>query len=292
MARRCIKCKNRLSNEDVFCGQCGTPTTEVNAGNRCINCGKPIAKGVDFCSSCGFSQSAGTNTTTKAGTLCENCGKPIIQGSAFCSSCGVATIPNGTVVTTVKPVRPVSSASQSVENLLSTVATNPKPVSNQTSRNKSWYTVLFLGISIMLVIGGILTISHHGSETSTNPPTPIPDPISSSSYSGIVGDGNSNGVTSPGATGIIISFTSIIQNQNIRAIGGNLDVLGVGLSISSGTFTGSITDRNIQFTVTPDGSNYTENFTGRINTDGSMSGSYTVSNGDSGSWFVTPSNHS
>jgi hypothetical protein len=89
------------------------------------------------------------------------------------------------------------------------------------------------------------------------------------------------------APAVTHSLTAIVQNQQV--INGNV-IIGPGLD-GSGTFTETVTkDGTINFTDTPSDalSDSTIIFTGSLQADGSLNGTYTVDVSQLGIWHAAP----
>jgi hypothetical protein len=139
-------------------------------------------------------------------------------------------------------------------------------------------TFLIVGILCVVLVGslsGFLAFSH-GSfiptvvASATATPTPVPYPTLSQSYGG-------RARNTTDKLDAIVSLTAISQNQ------GNLSGdMTVGLPLAgSGPFKGTISHAGaINFTVTSnDGSQATIIFTGTLNKDSTMQGTYSINNG-------------
>jgi hypothetical protein len=83
-----------------------------------------------------------------------------------------------------------------------------------------------------------------------------------------------------------LTLTSIVQDQQV--INGNV-IIGPGL-VGSGPFAGTITkDGKVSFTdIASDGSSITLTFTGSVQADGSLNGTYTADYSQQGIWHATP----
>ena len=148
------------------------------------------------------------------------------------------------------------------------------PQNKGTSRR-----VVVIGLIALVVVGGIALETSYSSAPLPVVPSPThPLPQLASSYTGTVDNTTGNISAS-------FSISSITEDQqgNIRGQA----TVGPPLT-GSGPFTGSVdTNNSIQFTVTAnDGSGVSIHFTGFVNADNSLSGSYTVSNNQTGIWQV------
>lgn len=89
--RICPKCNVAVDGD--FCSKCGTKVvleSEVPPSIKvCPSCGTESATGSAFCSKCGstYSVSPVESTVIRPAT-CQKCGKPLRAGSKFCPSCG------------------------------------------------------------------------------------------------------------------------------------------------------------------------------------------------------------
>ncbi len=165
-------------------------------------------------------------------------------------------------------------------------ATNPPsttmPAHTPVPGSRSTRTFLIAGIVAVLVIASVISVfvvlSRQSGLTITPTPTPVPYPSLSSAYGGttrnMTGSLNAN-----------VSLTAIAQQQG--NVSGNMTV-GLPL-LGSGPFQGTVSHSgSVHFVVTSnDGSNVTITLTGSIASSGSISGTYSVSNDQGGTWEVT-----
>lgn len=169
----------------------------------------------------------------------------------------------------------------------------PAPAPRPNRRGVLW----IIGLVAVFVVLSVCVISSHLGNTTTpagndnsvttsipDTPTPTPNPYPTlvTAYQGTVQN------TTYGGTATL-ELTSIIQNQG--EISGNV-IIGPGLN-GSGTFTGTIgSDGSVSFyDNTTDGSPDID-FSGSLNADGSLSGTYTavtIFGSQGGNWQATPS---
>ena len=134
--------------------------------------------------------------------------------------------------------------------------------------------LLIVGIlvAVVLVIGGVIFAVNHANTSAY--------PQLSASYTGNVHNNTVN-VTST------FTFTGVVEDAQGN-ISGNAHVSSP--LAGSGPFKGSVgTDKSIQFTITPnDNSGVSSiNCIGTVQSDGTLSGTYTVSGtGETGTWQV------
>ena len=160
----------------------------------------------------------------------------------------------------------------------------PPPQEPRGSRNRAF---LIIGIVvIVLFIAGAagvfaLHAANNGTTVSTPTPTatPVPYPHVASAYSGSV----HNTTFNQNANMIMTSVT-----QDNGTLNGSIQ-FGLPL-IGSGSFTGTVTKSDaINFVVTSsDDGGVMLTFSGTIEPQGFMSGTYTVNNGQKGTWRATP----
>lgn len=75
--KKCPFCGAELSDDSIFCTECGK---EFPKGIVCPRCGASINEGVAFCSECGCK--------IPQGNVCAHCGAPVSNGDVFCKNCG------------------------------------------------------------------------------------------------------------------------------------------------------------------------------------------------------------
>ncbi len=155
------------------------------------------------------------------------------------------------------------------------------PTHMSVSGSRSSKTLLISGIVALLVIASVISVfvvlSRQSGPKITPTPTPVPYPSLSSAYGGtarnMTGSLNAN-----------VSLTAIAQQQG--NVSGNVTI-GLPL-LGSGPFQGTVSHSgSVDFVVTSnDGSNVTITLTGSIASSGAISGTYSVNNGQGGTWEV------
>lgn len=87
---KCSNCGNELSNNDVFCNNCGQevlPQSKNTDKTFCANCGAELESGMDFCGECG----APVGSLDKSNInyiFCGNCGERMPDNLQICTNCG------------------------------------------------------------------------------------------------------------------------------------------------------------------------------------------------------------
>ncbi len=61
--KECIKCRQELADDAVFCHACGAK--QVQEPKKCFKCGSPLVEGSSFCSKCGTRQDSESSTQPK-----------------------------------------------------------------------------------------------------------------------------------------------------------------------------------------------------------------------------------
>ncbi len=98
----CEKCGAQLSDQALFCNNCGTriaPMGQEEADRIiCKGCGKPLAPGTRFCGGCGLPvtelpqpdnpKSEEEPQSEAVPRFCGNCGAETEPEMAFCAECG------------------------------------------------------------------------------------------------------------------------------------------------------------------------------------------------------------
>lgn len=227
-----------------------------------------------------------------ASIICSKCGMSNEPQTPYCVRCGNALYLNQPSSGPVYNNHPfVSLAPPPVQTHYGTFPPQPvaqmppmqplysQPVIQRPRSNTKRNVIIacFIGISVLLLLifrTMALIISHSGSSTY---PTMV------SAYGGTVHNNTVNVTTS-------LSLTSVVEDSQGNISGSAF--VGQPL-VGSGPFKGSVgLDKSVQFTVTP-GENAgvsTIQFVGIVQTDGSMSGTYTVSGtGETGTWQVKAS---
>ena len=160
----------------------------------------------------------------------------------------------------------------------------PPPVDPRRSPKKMLWVVILTVVVLVIVAGSIasLLIIHNLTGTITPPtPTPMPYPSLMHAYSGLA-----HNITYNEDANMVL--TSVMQDAD--KINGTIQ-FGLPL-IGSGTFSGTITRSGaIRFAATSNdaGGSLTSEFVGSIDKQGSMSGTYSISNGQKGTWKASPS---
>lgn len=156
------------------------------------------------------------------------------------------------------------------------------PYSERSDRPRRTPFIVGSIIALLVIVGTIAAfalLNHPAPVAVVRPPTatPVPYPAISTAYLGTVrnttGNLNAN-----------FSLSSVSQDK------GNLSGdLTVGLPlVGSGLFTGTVTRSGLLHMVATsnDGSNITITYVGSLASDGSASGTYSVSNNQGGSWSM------
>lgn len=97
----CPTCKNQLSNNDVFCSECGSNVKSyihMATLSNCPNCNNNIEQNDIFCSECGYNlkkykeseiQNIQSNQITVNNlNTCSRCASEYTLGDLFCENCG------------------------------------------------------------------------------------------------------------------------------------------------------------------------------------------------------------
>lgn len=82
--KECIKCRQELADDAIFCHACGTK--QIQEPKKCFKCGAPLVEGSAFCSKCGTRQDPENSTQTKQTVSPEYSSSEIsndIQGEMF-----------------------------------------------------------------------------------------------------------------------------------------------------------------------------------------------------------------
>lgn len=90
---KCSNCGNEMTNNELFCDNCGQKAeihTQINQKRYCGNCGAEVEESTDFCGNCGYPFQGAMQTDGKSSEFCGNCGAEIENGMQFCGECGVA----------------------------------------------------------------------------------------------------------------------------------------------------------------------------------------------------------
>jgi predicted amidophosphoribosyltransferase len=84
--KKCPYCGAELSDESLFCTECGK---ELSKNNMCPHCGASVNDGDVFCMECGKKIDEVPTTTTKQ-PKCPHCGACVNEGDVYCMECGKA----------------------------------------------------------------------------------------------------------------------------------------------------------------------------------------------------------
>jgi hypothetical protein len=159
----------------------------------------------------------------------------------------------------------------------------PPPVNPRGGRNKTLLTVIVTALILVIAVGSIvsLLVVHKAFGTTTPAtPTPIPYPSIAGAYSGLAHNTTYNQDAE-------MALTTVVQNAG--KISGSIQ-FGLPL-VGNNTFNGTVSRANaIQFVIisTGAGGSTISTFSGLIDKQGSMSGTYTVSNSQKGTWKAAP----
>ena len=233
---------------------------------------------------------------------CNSCGTPIPQNAAYCPVCATPT-PYGISQSRVTPTfisppsypppppvepttdygsHPYGESLQNPYKQLDPYSASKQPHTSPPSpvpprRSNKIPLVAIIAAALVIVVGGAAWLISSASHTFMLPPTPtpVPYPHLSSAYSGSVHN------TTYGQSAHM-ALTDIVQDA--ATINGNIR-FGLPL-VGSGSFTGTVSRTGtIQFVVSSlDMNGVTLTFNGSITSPNSMSGTYTVSNGQKGTW--------
>jgi len=237
---------------------------------------------------------------------CSSCGTQLPGGAAYCPVCATLT-PYGISQSKATPDGPTSVSSPSYpppppitpitdygsppygvppqnpyepHNPYTAPSAPPPPANPRRKPNNKVLLIASIVAALVIVIGGVigLAIVHNANQVTATPTptaTPVPYPALSSAYSGSVHNTTYNQNAN-------MVLTSIVQNAD--KINGNVR-FGLPL-VGSGSFTGTVSRTNtIQFVVSSgDMGGVTLTFNGSIPAPGSMNGTYTISNGQRGTW--------
>lgn len=82
--KKCPYCGAKLSDESLFCTECGK---ELSKGNLCPHCGASVNDGDIFCMECGMKIDEVTTSITER-PKCPHCGALVNEGDVYCMECG------------------------------------------------------------------------------------------------------------------------------------------------------------------------------------------------------------
>ena len=141
-----------------------------------------------------------------------------------------------------------------------------------------------LSFVLLLLLSGCA--QSEPTQAQASPTTPISTPQAQATSTAPVGTpttyhGSVHNTSYDVKSTISISFTKVgSQIQGTFTVDPPL--------IGSGPFTGTISTTTIQFVVSPEDGSADLTFTGTFKSDGSISGSYSTSAGQAGTWQVVP----
>jgi hypothetical protein len=264
------------------------PKTAAPAGGaKCPKCRAENEPDSFFCNNCGATlrenpqlEKPGTATaqTQLLGSICPNCGATNQRGSTFCVSCGQAlkTADKPKAGGSLPPPIPTTVSSNASSNptlvfnepLISSV----KPPTPAPGNNKGCLIAVgaLLGsILLCAVIQGVMNKNRSTSSSTTSTP--------SSSYS----PGPTSTPYSPSGTSLPNSFQKEYRGT-INGVGITMsltrngsELKGTARTSSVDTLEGTIgSDGTFSLKGFQSGSKYTGNYTGRINSDGTITGSW------------------
>lgn len=87
---KCLNCGNELSNDAMFCDNCGTVVARQSGGGDvmfCGICGASLASGAEFCGECGARVGEAKQESVNY-MFCGNCGKKNPETAQVCGGCG------------------------------------------------------------------------------------------------------------------------------------------------------------------------------------------------------------
>jgi hypothetical protein len=160
----------------------------------------------------------------------------------------------------------------------------PPPVTPRGGRNKTLLTIIVTALILVVAVGSIVGFLavHNPFGTTTPPtPTPIPYPSIAGAYSGLAHNTTYNQDAE-------MALTTVVEDATGK-ISGSIQ-FGLPL-VGSNSFNGTISRTNaIQFVITSAGASGStiSTFKGLVDKQGSMSGTYTISNGQKGTWKAAP----
>jgi hypothetical protein len=156
----------------------------------------------------------------------------------------------------------------------------PPPVKPRGGRNKALLGIIVVVVVVVGSIVGFLAVSNAIKPSPPPAPTPVPYPAVVGAYSGLAHNITFNQDSE-------MAMTSVVQDAG--KISGSIQ-FGLPL-VGAGTFNGTVSRTNaIQFAITSTsaGGSLTSTFNGIIDKQGSMSGTYVISNGQKGTWKAAP----
>jgi len=182
---------------------------------------------------------------------------------------------------------PISSSSpyQTTDQYAPTMPVNPymsQPPGNPRGPKKTPWIVITTVVILVIAVGSIASVlvAHSVAGNVTPPtPTPVPYPALASAYSGLA-----HNITYNEDANMVMP--SVVQDAG--KINGTIQ-FGLPL-VGSGTFNGTVSRAGaIQFTIasTDAGGSLTSTFVGSIDKQKAMSGTYSITNGQKGTWKVS-----
>lgn len=178
----------------------------------------------------------------------------------------------------------ISGPYQTTDQYLPTLPMNPYvPPGPPPERPKKMPLVAIIVVVVLLIIAagtvGVIVVSKTTGTVTPPTPTPVPYPSMASAYSGLAHNITYNEDGEMAMTGVTQDGGKI--NGAVR--------FGLPL-VGDSTFSGIVSRTGaIQFTiVSSDAGGVTSTFVGQVDKQGSMSGTYTINNGQKGTWKASP----
>ncbi len=223
---------------------------------------------------------------------CPRCGAVNDPQMPYCVQCGTTLSNNsfqvgsGTVVqnNALIPPPPPPVGYSTVPSVASTVPAYPfDPYTQPAPQKKRGINPLLIAgilVALMLVVGifVVFMLATNGSTSTVKYTSALTYPKLAPAYAGNVHNNTVN-ITSA------FTLTNVVEDAQGNISGNAL--IGSPLT-GSGPFKGSVgTDKSIQFTITPSDNSGTPSIRciGTVQTDGSLSGTYTIPNtNETGTW--------
>lgn len=181
--------------------------------------------------------------------------------------------------------QPVSSPSlpyPMTDQYAPTLAANPYvPPVDPRERPKKTRLIIIIAAVVLIVVASIVSVFVISSLNVPPPkptPTPVPYPVIASAYSGVAHNitYNQDGE---------LAMTAVVEDGG--KISGSMR-FGLPL-IGNNTFSGTVSRAGaIQFTIASDTGGLTSTFLGVLDKQGAMSGTYSLSDGQKGTWKAEP----